>query len=137
MPAGRPSVFKEEYCDMLVEHMAKGLSFESFAGIIDTCRATLYNWEAEFPQFLDAKKNAIEKSLLFWEKLSVDHVVNLTETEKTGNSSTTTSKSLNTGVWALNMRNRFNWRDKAVEQTDPTKAPKTITLKYNLEEDDN
>ena len=29
-PVGRPTKYKPEYCEMLIEHMSEGLSFESF-----------------------------------------------------------------------------------------------------------
>ena len=29
---GRPTDYKKEYCELLIEHMAAGFSFESFAG---------------------------------------------------------------------------------------------------------
>jgi hypothetical protein len=49
---------------MLIEHMTKGLSFESFSAVINVNRDTLYNWEKSHEMFFDAKKIGREKMLL-------------------------------------------------------------------------
>jgi hypothetical protein len=99
---GRPSEFKQEYCDQLINHMASGLSFEAFAGFLSVSKQTLYNWADANPEFLDAKRIGTEKCRLYWEKLGVEHIVNSDKT------------SLNTGVYVFNMKNRFpeEWKDK-------------------------
>ena len=43
---------------MLVEHMAQGFTYESFAGKIGVAYSTLFNWEKQFPEFLESKKDA-------------------------------------------------------------------------------
>ncbi len=106
---GRPSEFKPEYCEMLIEHMSKGLSFEAFAGVIGVCKKTLYNWADTIPQFLHAKERAYGKCMLWWEQAGIDGL--WTMSERSGKDSYS-SKSLNSTVWALNMKNRFKWRDK-------------------------
>jgi len=60
----RPTLYKEEYCQMLIDHMAKGLLFESFAAVINVNRDTLYNWCERHEMFFDAKKIGREKMLL-------------------------------------------------------------------------
>lgn len=104
---GRPSEFKQEYCDQLINHMASGLSFEAFAGVLSVSKQTLYNWAEANPEFMDAKKTGLEKCRLFWEKLGVDHIINRSI-------SGAESTSLNTGVYVFNMKNRFpeEWKDK-------------------------
>ncbi len=64
---GRPTLYKPEYCQMLVDHMEQGLSFESFGAICNASRATLYNWAKEHPEFLDAQEVGKRKLLYFWE----------------------------------------------------------------------
>jgi hypothetical protein len=53
---GRPTKYKEEYCKMLVDHMAEGMSYESFAGFIGVNRDSLYEWDKHYVNFSDAKK---------------------------------------------------------------------------------
>lgn len=55
-PNGRPTKYKKEYCEMLIEHMSKGLSFASFAGTVKANVDTLYEWVKVQPNFSDAFK---------------------------------------------------------------------------------
>jgi len=112
---GRPTKYKTEYCHLLIEHMANGLSYEAFAGLIGVSKHSLYEWEKVHEEFSDAKRIAVEKSRLFWEKLGVDHILNVSESFGEGQSK---SKSLNASVWIFNMKNRFKWRDKQPDETD-------------------
>jgi hypothetical protein len=67
MPAGRPTDYKPEYCDKLVKHMAEGFSFEAFGGVVGCAASTLYVWEKLHPEFKDAKREGVSKSMQFWE----------------------------------------------------------------------
>ena len=104
---GRPTTYKQEYCQLLIKHMEQGLSFESFAGTISTTKKTLYNWADANPDFLHAKEIGTEKCRVFWEELGRDYIVNRSV-------SGAESTSLNTGVYVFNMKNRFpeEWKDK-------------------------
>ncbi len=133
MPAGRPTLYKPEYCQMLIDHMAQGLSFESFGGVVDVSKQTLYDWEKVNPEFLDAKKRGESHSRLVWEKHGIEGLYSTETCEyENGRLSSKTSKSMNTGIWCLNMKNRFKWTDR-VEVED--KSPKTIKLQYSLDDD--
>ena len=67
---GRPTKFKTEYYSQLIDHMAEGLSFESFAAVIQVARSTLYHWEKIFPEFSDAHKRGTDACLLWFERAS-------------------------------------------------------------------
>lgn len=112
---GRPTKFKPEYCELLIEHMAKGLSFEAFAGRIGVSRRVLFDWEKAHQDFLHAKEIGIEKARIFWEELGIKHILNESESVPNVGSS---SRSLNASVWIFNMKNRFQWRDKQPGETD-------------------
>lgn len=71
---GRPSLYKEEYCQMLIDHMKEGLSFESFAAVIDTHRDTLYEWANVHSAFSDAKRRGRDQQFLTDEKTLRDLV---------------------------------------------------------------
>lgn len=53
---GRPSDYREEYCEQLVAFMSQGYSLTAFAGEIGCHRETLLNWGKERPEFFDAIK---------------------------------------------------------------------------------
>lgn len=107
IPVGRPSKYKPEFCAQLIEHMASGLSFESFAAVIDVCEDTLYEWSRSNPEFSEAKRIAFSKSRLWWEKLAVNYVVSETEAK------------ISATIWVFNMKNRFpkEWRDRQEVET--------------------
>lgn len=119
MSGGRPTDYDPKYCDELVAHMASGLSYESFAGVIGVARSTLYEWE-KHQEFSDAKSIGVEKGRLFWEKRGIaamsgsvvpgfDH------------------KKFNVTAWIFGMKNRFGWRDRTELSGDPEKPVRTIT----------
>jgi len=118
MPGGRPTLYDPKFCQMLIDHMAGGLSFESFAGVIGTCRDTLYNWAKEYSEFFDAKKQGFAKNRLYWEKAG-----------NAGMYMGGKENPFNATVWIFNMKNRFGWADRT-EQTG------TITHKHETDASD-
>ena len=118
-PFGRPSEYKPEYCQLIIDHMAKGYSFEACAGKIGVDKITLYRWVKAHPDFCHAKAIAFERSRDFWETIAIDNVVNTSESgyDELGNK-VSKSKSLNSAAWIFNMKNRFGWRDR-VEFNQP------------------
>jgi len=71
MPGGRPTKFREEYCEQLISHMETGNSFWSFAGLIGVSMETLRAWTEAHPEFLESKRIGLGKLLLFDEKLAL------------------------------------------------------------------
>lgn len=94
---GRPSKYKKEYCQMLIDHMSKGFSYESFSTVVKAQRATLYNWEKN-PEFLDAKEKATDLCMLYWEEIGLAGTVGKL-------------RNFQTAMWIFNMKNRFFWSD--------------------------
>lgn len=118
---GRPTKYKPEYCEMLIEHMSQGYSYETFGAVVDCSKQTVYDWEEHFPEFVDAKKRAFTKCQQFWEKLGIDNIISRSSREYG-------SETLNTGVWVFNMKNRFKWTDR-VEVIEKEEQP--IKLAYD------
>lgn len=73
-PTGQPTKYKPEYCEMLINHMAEGLSFESFAGLISVNYDTLYEWNKVQPDFSEAKKAGNAKRRIYDEQLFNDYL---------------------------------------------------------------
>jgi len=94
---GRPTKYKPEYCDKVIEVMEKGFSKEAVAGHIGISKDTLYRWVKKHDEFSDAIKRGVEISRVFWEELGIEMV-----TAGQGNST----------AWIFNMKNRFGWKDK-------------------------
>lgn len=129
---GRPTVYDPKYCEMLIDHMAEGLSFESFGGVIGVHKDTLFQWVKKHEEFADSKKIATEKSRIFWERLAIDNLINKSDSETNSDKSGwSKSRSLNATTWIFNMKNRFGWRDKSeVQETSDVK----ITIEKQDEE---
>lgn len=108
-PGGAPSKYDPTYTEMLIGHMASGLSYESFAGVIGISRATLYNWEEAHEEFLDAKKKGSEKNLLYWEQVGQEGLWDITEY---ADGKPVFKKALNSTVWIFSMKNRHKWKDR-------------------------
>jgi len=113
-PGGRPTKYKDTYPQELVDHMNKGFTFESFAGLIDVNKDTLYEWKSVYPLFSDAHKNGVAKSLLFWEKLGVGGSVGQID-------------GFNTAAWIFNMKNKHKWTDRQ-EVTGNEGAPLAMVI---------
>lgn len=100
---GRPTTYKKEYCQLLVDHMAEGLSFESFSAIVYTPYRVLYQWLERQPDFALAKDVGEGLGRLFWEKAGRNGCLGKIP-------------NFNTGAWTFFMRNRFQWKN--VTQVD-------------------
>jgi hypothetical protein len=105
------NLYQESYCKKLEEHMTKGHSFESFAGLIGVGTSTLYEWKNHYKEFKESFKIGHAKSLLFYEKKGIKGM------DK--------GKQFNDKVWSYSMVNRFGWSDKnSISFSEPEKMSK-------------
>jgi hypothetical protein len=117
---GRPTKYKEEYCSQLIEHMSKGHSFESFAGVISINRDTLYEWVSVHTPFSDAKKIGVSKALLALEHIGLDGMTGMI-------------KGFNPAAWIFTCKNRHS--DMFKDNIEIGNAGlKPFVLKYSLDE---
>lgn len=117
--AGRPTLYREKYCEDVIEWMAQGFSFESFAGKIGVSVETLYEWTRRHPPFSEAKKIAFAKCSVYWEKAGREGLWG----DK--------NNVFNSSVWIFNMKNRFKWKDRVEHSGDENKP---IKIAYNPDE---
>lgn len=120
VPFGRPSKYRPEYCELLVQHMRQGLSFESFGAEVYAHKETLYQWVKRYPDFHDAKKMGTEFCRSFWERMGVAGAAGKIE-------------GFNNATWIYNMKCRFSkeWRD--IQQIQHTQAEPVIIKRLNGE----
>ncbi len=123
-PGGRPTDYKDNYPEMLIEHLKRGYSFESFGGIVGASKETLYNWTERHKEFVDAKKVGTSYARHEWEKKGIDGLYNETIKDDQG---MTVTRSINPTLWIFNMKNRFGWRDKQEDENDDDK-PRSVTI---------
>ena len=63
------SVYKEEYCELVVEMMSEGKSFAAFLSTIGVLPETAHYWYKNYAEFREAKDRAILKGLQYWEEI--------------------------------------------------------------------
>ena len=97
---GRPTKYKPEYCQKLIDFMEQGYSYEAFAGSISVVVDTLREWEKVHEDFSAAKGIAFHKSRLYFDRMGLDHMV------------LPKGITFNNTVWNANMKNRFGFRDR-------------------------
>ena len=122
---GRPTKYKEEYCEMLIEHMSEGYSFDSFGGIIEVDETTLYEWEKTHKEFSLSKSIGTQKSMVWWEKVGRKGMIN-------------EIPFFNDRIWRLNMINRFRskWSDGTKnENNDKVKTEIIVRYESDTSED--
>lgn len=120
---GRPTKYLPEYNQRLIDHMAQGFSFETFAATIDCASSTLYVWEKEYPGFLEAKGIAFDKCMFFWEKKGMD----LVDGKVKGSAP----------AWIYSMKCRFpgQWTEKKeIQLSGEVKTSDPELVKKELEE---
>lgn len=96
---GRPTKYKPEYCDMLIEHMSQGLSYETFAAVLSVSLDSLYEWEHKHPLFSEAKKEGRQKQRMTFEKIGM-------------NAALGKIKDFNATAYVWLSKNMLGWRDK-------------------------
>jgi len=70
-PGGRPSTYRPELGQELIQAMATGLSAEAAAAKIGIGARTLFTWQQQHPEFLQAVQEGRNQALLFWEQRAI------------------------------------------------------------------
>jgi hypothetical protein len=65
---GRPTLYRREMCERLVEAMANGLTAEAVAARIGISARSLFYWQQQHPEFLQAIQEGRQRSQLWWEE---------------------------------------------------------------------
>ena len=111
-PEGRPSDYKPEYCDLIIQAMGEGVSLTGFAGMIGVSRECIYNWMTRHSEFSDAASRAKAARVLWWER-------KLMRSRK--GAETTAS------IFALRNADPTEWRDIKHTSTDINVRVETLT----------
>lgn len=98
-PVGSPPKYREEFCEMVIEHMAKGFSVESFGGVAGVTDNTIHTWMRTHKNFYASVKIGSSRSRRFWEQLGID-------------GASGKIPNFNAATWIFNLKNRFGWTDK-------------------------
>ena len=101
MPAGRPSKYKAEFCQQVIDAGAEGKTLAEMADDLDVDRSTLNDWIDAHEEFSRAIKRGLEKAQAWWEMKG--RVATFGGVD-----------GYNATSFIFNMKNRFpdDWRDK-------------------------
>ncbi|MGD0252390.1 MAG: hypothetical protein ABSC01_06795 [Verrucomicrobiota bacterium] len=96
---GRPTLYKPEYCERVIELGRQGQSLHQMSADLDVSFVTLTAWRDKYPEFQAAITRARELSQAWWEDLGQKGC---------------TDRDFNAQAYRLQMINRFpdSWRDK-------------------------
>jgi phage terminase small subunit len=68
---GRPTLYRRETCAQLAEAMAGGLTAEAAAARIGISARSLFYWQQQHPEFLQAIQEGRQRSQLWWEERAI------------------------------------------------------------------
>lgn len=99
-PPWRPTDYKPEYCEMVIEWGMQGKSRAWICAELGVVRNTLKNWEAAHPDFLIAMERAKLAEQRWWEDAGQAGMV---------------APGFGATVWSRSMAARFpdEWREKS------------------------
>ncbi len=102
-----PVRYNAAYCKQMIEHMAQGYSFASFAGVLGCSYGTLKKWCDTYPEFQAAKDIGIQRARFWWEQEGMKGLWRFKD-----------GPQLNEKIWLAAMRVRFGWRDNDVREVN-------------------
>jgi hypothetical protein len=114
MPAGQPTKYKAEHCELLEKMMMDGKSIIQFCAKVKICRKTFYNWLEQEEQFLHTFTRAKDYCEAFWE----------TELQ-----TMMYDRNVNAPLVKMYFANRFKWSpDRPAEEPAQESKPQKVTI---------
>ena len=120
---GRPTLYRRETCAQLAEAMAGGLTAEAAAARIGISARSLFYWQQQHPEFLQAIQEGRQKSQLWWEERAL---------------AMAGGAAGNTQIVMLGLRNRSRaatgWNNDTVklEHTGPEGGPVEVKAEHKI-----
>jgi hypothetical protein len=115
-PGGRPSEYRPEYLQAVIDCMAQGFSLTAFAGSIRVAKDTVYEWIKVHAQFSDAVARARAARVLHLER-------KLLSSRKGAETSA--------AIFALRNADATEWRDIRHIEPPPTHVDKLTTAQLH------
>ena len=92
LKVGRPSEYRPEFCELVLELGKQGKSFTQMAVATGYAKASLHGWRDQYPQFATALTRALEMSQCWWEEQGQKGIA---------------SRDFNAALWHKNVASRF------------------------------
>ena len=123
-PGGRPSLYRPEYVEELLEFCARGFSLTAFAGKIGVARSSINEWANAHAEFSEAVSRAKARRALWWEEQA------LNVAREGGTSSRATMI-----IFGLKNHNSDDYRDKTEREHSGKLEVATLTAADRVERD--
>ena len=94
---GRPTKYKEEFCEQVPELMADGMSKVEICAKLGFGYDAFLDWQKKYPRFSESVKKGDRLSEAWW---MTQGRISLRE------------RDFNSTLWYMNMKNRHGWADK-------------------------
>ena len=124
MAGGRPTDYRPEYCERVIELGKIGASVVEMAAEIGVDRKTLETaWPTAFPEFLQAFTQAKQLSQVWWERIGRENLIIPQGT------------TFQATVWSRSMAARFphDWRESnKTEISGPNGGPIESSIKVEF-----
>lgn len=106
-PVGRPTKYKPEYCEQIIELGKAGKSIAQMASFFDVDKASIYRWAEEDDTFRTALARAKAHSQNWWEEAAQNNLA---------------SRDFNAQLWLKSVASRFRDDYTERQQTEITGA---------------
>ena len=113
LKVGRPTLYRPEYCETVIELGREGKSLVQMAAHFDVSRPTISEWASEHPEFSKALDRAKVHAQNWWENQAQTGMY---------------ARGFNSKVWEVSVRARF--RDDYTERKEvsgPNGGPVQVT----------
>ena len=126
---GRPTDYNPEWVKTLPEMFSEGQSVLEVAVNLGISRASYYNFEKEYPEFLDASTRGKELSQAWWERMGRENMFDTKEYDS--ETKVSIERKFNDRLWNKNVSCRFrnDWTDKS--EIDLTTGPLEIKVTHD------
>jgi hypothetical protein len=135
---GRPTKYNPELYKTLPDMFKDGQSIVEVCVELGISISTYYNWEDEYPEFLEASTRGKLVSRAWWERMGRENLYD--ESEYDAEARVSTNKKFNDRLWSKNVGCRFkkssdprlfDWTDKQeVGVTDKDGNDRSFTVTF-------
>lgn len=120
---GRPTKYRPEYAEKVIEFGRAGKSLTNFAASIEVSRDTLHEWASTRPAFSDAMKKHAQLAESYWETIGSRAATGQPLRVKDPETGIVTETKVNPTLWIFYMKARFGWKDRVAIESAPEDKP--------------
>jgi Homeodomain-like domain len=110
MPAGRPTDYRAEFCERVIELGKEGKSHAQIAAELGVSRRVLYDWQEKYPEFLHSIMEARDYAQAWFENIAQNNLLSPVP-------------GFSASLWAKQVSCRF-----PDDYTDKTKQEQTVKI---------